>query len=140
MQRLSKSSQGESVDPVMERLFRRFQAVYGSQKVSVMWDSMPGNPDEVMREVMGVWGKKLARFHPAVIGKALDEIVDNGNPWPPSLSEFAKQCLDAEDRLKGEQRMIALPAPSDLADPDSPAVAEFRAEMRRFLGKRRMPS
>ena len=138
MQTSSKLNQSGS-DPVIERLFRRFMAVYGSQKIAVMWDSMPGSPDEIMQEVMAIWSKKLARFHPQVIGRALDDVIDSGKEWPPGLPEFAKLCAEAEERLKAETRMLALPAPSDLADPKSPAVEAFRAEMERFLGKHRMP-
>jgi hypothetical protein len=126
--------------PVIDRLFRRFQAVYGAQKVAVTYEGMKGDPEDVMIEVMLVWLKKLRRFHPLVIGRALDDVVDGGGQWPPSLADFTKACHDAEVRLKGERPMLALPSPSEVADPDSPVVQTALAELRRFVKARRMPA
>ncbi|MBX3703972.1 MAG: hypothetical protein KF822_09380 [Steroidobacteraceae bacterium] len=126
----------------VDRLFGRLTAIYGAQKMTAMWAGIaPADaPYEVRakaeHEVKVTWIEALSDFHLDVVAAALRDLAKSDLLWPPSLPEFVRMCRDEEQRLKAEGRILALPAPSDLADPNSPAVAEFRAELRRFLAKR----
>lgn len=57
---------------------------------------------------------------------------------PPTLAQIVSALEALQGRLHREQRerraALALPAPSDVADPSSPVVKQAQAEMRRFLG------
>lgn len=126
----------------VDRLFGRLTAIYGAQKMASMWAGIaPADaPYEVRakaeHEVKATWIEALSDFHLDVIAAALRDLAKSDQMWPPSLPEFVRMCRDEEQRMKAEMRMVALPAPSDLADPSGPAVAEFKAELKRFLGKR----
>ncbi len=123
---------------LVDRLFQRFMAAYGAQKVTVMWRDIPGDQAEAIKSVKVLWGRKLAEFHQEVILGALDATIDSGNPWPPTLPEFVKACFDAREarrhKVEGDRARLALPAPSDIASKDSQVVKDAMAEMRKFLG------
>ena len=79
------SSQAVSV-ALVERLFSRFVAYYGSQKVGAMW------ADADVQEVKAVWARALMKFDPKSIGCALDRLIESGREWPPTLPEFVELC------------------------------------------------
>ena len=79
------SSQAVSV-ALVERLFSRFVAYYGSQKVGAMW------ADADVQEVKAVWARALMKFDPKSIGGALDRLIESGREWPPTLPEFVELC------------------------------------------------
>jgi hypothetical protein len=94
-------------------------------------------------EMAKVWVKRFeaAGIHRSVVERLVDEIV-----WehPPTLPVIV-DALDAlQERLRREQQqneaMLRLPAPSEVADPDSPVVQTALAELRRFVKARRMPA
>ncbi|MGE0745274.1 MAG: hypothetical protein AB7K86_08505 [Rhodospirillales bacterium] len=88
-------------------------------------------------EVKVTWIEALSDFHIDVVAAALRDLAKSGLMWPPSLPEFVALCRGEKERIKIERRLLALPAPSDVADPASPAVAEFRAELGKFLSRHR---
>lgn len=130
--------QNPNASALVDRLFQRFMAAYGAQKVTVMWRDIPGDQAEAIKSVKVLWGRKLAQFHGKVILAALDDMIDRGNPWPPTLPEFVKACLEAREQRRhdvdADRARLALPAPSQIAHKDSPVVKDAMAEMRKFLG------
>lgn len=50
------------------------------------WVSSYGEADD------GSWGKGLAGITPEQIGVGLDQILKDGESWPPSLPEFRMMC------------------------------------------------
>lgn len=122
-----------------DRLFGRLTAIYGTQKMTAMWaglvpsDAPPHVRERAEGEVRATWTEALATFHIDIVAAALRSLATSDQVWPPSLPEFAKLCREEEERAKAERNMLALPAPSDLADPDSPAVQAFRSELSRFM-------
>lgn len=100
------SSQPQSLPPAwVDRIFGRFSAVWGAQKLGAMY------PAESQGEVRRVWGEQLARFSGDTIGRAIQQQIDAGREWPPSLSEFVECCrLTAVARAQ-HQPAVALPAP-----------------------------
>lgn len=70
----------------VERIFARFSAAFGANKVGTMW------PADQHEEVKALWGEQLGRFSPETIRAALQDTVDSGRSWPPTLPEFVEQC------------------------------------------------
>lgn len=138
------SSKFQHPRALAERLFRKLAAIYGSQKMAGMWAGIvPADATESVRreaeaEVHATWADALADFHMTAIARAVKDLVREGSAWPPTLPEFVALCVAAEEREKAGRRMQALPIPSDVADASSPAVADFRAEMARFLHRHRI--
>ncbi len=73
----------------VERLFARFSATWGAQKLAAMF------PVADHDDVKSVWAAQLGRFEPPTIVAALQAMTDSGREWPPSLSEFVKACQEA---------------------------------------------
>lgn len=73
----------------VERLFFRFGAIWGVQKVAAMF------PPESHGEVLTLWADQLGRFAGESIREALQSLTDSGREWPPSLSEFIAACQQA---------------------------------------------
>lgn len=89
---------------LVERLFSRFVALYGSQKVGAMW------ADADVSEVKAVWARKLVQYQPQTIGRAIDMLIDSGREWPPTLPEFAEMCRQAAvGRVTSQGPMLAAP-------------------------------
>lgn len=90
------------------RLFARFAAVYGSQKVAAMW----ADADlEVVRET---WSAALSRFSEQSIRSALGDLIASGDDWPPTLPRFVELCRQAGNRREQSRPASALlPAPGD---------------------------
>jgi hypothetical protein len=136
---------------LVERLFARFTAIYGTQKYSSMWAGLvvpnPRRSEEQEREawakamqgVQNVWAEALSEFHVDVISAAVRDLALSDQMWPPSLPEFVGMCREQEERIKPAP-LLQLPNDASLADPDSPVVQEALAELRRFTAAKRMPS
>ena len=88
----------------VERLFSRFAAMYGAQKVAAMWQGAD------IEEVKRTWADQLGRFPPAAMSSALQAVVDSGKEWPPTLPEFVALCKEFNHP---ESAGPALPAPRD---------------------------
>ena len=67
---------------LVERLFSRFIAIYGTQKIAPMWAGAD------LDEVKAVWAQALGRFEPATIGAGIQALIDSASQWPPNLPEF----------------------------------------------------
>jgi len=89
---------------LVDRLFARFVALYGSQKVGAMW------ADADLSEVKMVWAVQLSRFNPQSIKVALQCLIDSGREWPPTLPEFIEACRQAA-LGRQQQQVPALLAP-----------------------------
>lgn len=70
----------------IDRLFARFTATWGVQKMGSMY------PAETHDDVRVVWGEQLGRYEPETLRLALQSVTDSGREWPPSLSEFLEAC------------------------------------------------
>jgi hypothetical protein len=91
-------------EELVERLFSRFLAFYGAQKVGAMWNGAD------VAEVKAVWGEQLGRYRQATIGAALQKLIDSGNQWPPTLPEFVELCrLAAVEKHAGDRFTLAAP-------------------------------
>lgn len=99
------STQPSSLPPDwVDRLFARFLAFYGAQKVGAMWNGAD------VAEVKAVWGEQLGRYRPVTIGAALQKLIDSGNQWPPTLPEFVELCrLAAVEKHAGDRFALAAP-------------------------------
>ena len=104
----------------VDRLFARFAAIYGAQKIAGTW----GNVD--VDERNATWAEGLGRFDLDVIGDAVRELAEDGTGWPPSLPEFAAVCQRHADRPCRSVR--ALPVPKRSAA----EIAEGAANMQRI--------
>jgi hypothetical protein len=117
-------------DAWVERLFARFVAIYGSQKVGAMWVDAP------MVEVKELWAEQLGRFEPASIGLAMQRVIDRGIEWPPTLPEFVELCRQsAIARAQSASPAALLPRPGD-ARTDIETARQRLREIR-DLAKRR---
>jgi hypothetical protein len=90
---------------VVDRLFSRFAAIFGAQKVGAMW------ADGDIAEVKGVWAQALSRYQSETIGLALQRLIDGGDGWPPTLPEFVEICRQASLARHNAAPPPALPAP-----------------------------
>ena len=91
----------------LDRLFARFSAMYGTQKVMAMW------ADSDLDEVKTVWAEALGKYSGESIAGAVRIQIDSGSPWPPTLPEFSEACrVSAVNR---RDTAIALPAPAGKA-------------------------
>lgn len=89
----------------VDRIFGRFSAVWGAQKLGAMY------PVESQGEVRRVWGDQLGRFSGDTIGRAIQQQIDAGREWPPSLSEFVECCRLVAVARAQHQTAVMLPAP-----------------------------
>lgn len=87
----------------VDRLFDRFTAIYGAQKVAAMW----GGAD--LAEVKALWAQQLGRFTGGTIAVAVQAVIDSGRQWPPTLPEFVAICRDYA-RPEATSAQLALPA------------------------------
>lgn len=124
-----------------DRLFVRFSAIWGAQKLGAMF------PAESQEDVRAIWAAQLARFEPATIGAALQAMTDAGREWPPSLSEFTDACRQSAIARRAHAPAVALPLPKaspeivaravmDVADAVSPRRAS-RAWAHRIIERHR---
>ena len=98
-------SHGLSPRAMADRLFARFVAMYGAQKVGAMW------ADADVDAVRDTWAGAIGRFSPQSIAVAVRELVDSGREWPPTLPEFVELCRRGALARQQSQGVAALPAP-----------------------------
>lgn len=110
----------------VERLFGRFSAVWGAQKLAAMF------PADQHAEVKAVWAQQLGRFAPESIAAALQAMTDSGREWPPSLAEFVAACNQAAVARRQHAPAALLDAPR--ASPQ--VVAEQMAAVERIAQAR----
>jgi hypothetical protein len=91
----------------VDRLFARFAAIYGAQKMAGAW----GNVDVAERNA--TWAEGLGRFDLDVIGDAVRELGEDGTGWPPSLPEFAAVCQRHHDRPGRNVKALPVPRRTD---------------------------
>ena len=87
----------------VDRLFSRFVAMYGSQKVGAMW------ADADRDEVKGVWADALGRYTGETIAAAVRGLIDSGSQWPPTLPEFSEACRVAAVNRRDQTLALAAP-------------------------------
>jgi len=73
----------------IDRLFDRFVALFGAQKVAGMW---AGSPMAVVKQTDA---EQLGRLDPDMVRHGLQRCVDDGLEWPPTLPEFVALCRRA---------------------------------------------
>jgi hypothetical protein len=121
-------------DAWLARLFDRLTAIYGSQKVGAMW------LDADMGQVKAAWGQALAKYPPACIAAALQDLPEMPSAWPPTLPEFVTLVREQAEAARVSGMPPLLGHDEKIADPDSPTVKAALAELRQFVQARRMPS
>lgn len=137
----SAAPQQPSPRALADRVFARFVAMYGSQKVGAMWAD--ANHDEV-REM---WANAIARYSPQSIAVAIRDLVESGREWPPTLPEFVELCRRGAVSRRAHAPAVALPLPKaapeivaravmDVADAVSPRRAS-RAWAHRIIERHR---
>jgi hypothetical protein len=68
---------------VMQRLWLRMSEIYGHR-----WTSSAGEtPSEL-------WEKALAGVAPEAIGRTIERLILEADPWPPTLPQFRAMCFD----------------------------------------------
>lgn len=93
--------------------------------------------------MIDIWSRKfeLAGIDPSVVLRLGDYLVWDHPPTLPQIMESLAELQDDRSReMKAQMAERALPAPSELADPNSPVVIAAREELKRFIASRRMPS
>lgn len=70
-----------SPDALVDRLFRRFHAMYGARWL----DQWIGAPIDAVK---AEWACAVAGYEPAAFKAALDALIRHGKPYPPTLPEF----------------------------------------------------
>lgn len=110
-----------------ERLFSRFQAIYGN-KTATMW----GRADP--REVQSTWAEELGRYGAEDLRMALAACRFAYKEYPPTLFQFADLCLDAKRRREASVPKIELKPDPDGRAKIAAAVHELAQNMRN--GKR----
>jgi hypothetical protein len=73
----------------VERLFARFSATWGAQRLATMF------PVDSHADVKALWAEQLGRFEPETLRAALQSLTDSGREWPPTLPEFIAACQQA---------------------------------------------
>ena len=108
------------------RIFVRLTAIYGSQKMSAMWDEVP------MDERREVWGQALGRFKPESIAAVVQGLPASASGWPPTLPEFVEMVRVASVEI-AQQSPLALPDDSQIVNPETARarLAEIMAKMKR---------
>lgn len=71
-----------SPDAIVDRLFQRLHAMYGAKWLD-LWASCP------LDAVKAEWARALTGHEVEAIRLALEHLVTAGNPFPPTLPEFA---------------------------------------------------
>jgi len=94
-----------SPTPWADRLFARFAALYGNQKLASTW------PVEGAAEVRQAWEEQLRRFSPEVLRRAIQALIDAAGEWPPTLPQFVGMCREF-NRPEQAPAAAALPAPT----------------------------
>lgn len=111
---------------LVDRLFSRFIAIYGSQKVAGMW----GDAD--IAEVKQVWTQRLSQFQIASIGGAVDRLIESGREWPPTLPEFVELCRQAAIGRANADQSALLPMPRSTPE----AAGQFVAQVVKSIKSR----
>lgn len=112
----------------VDRLFTRFVAMYGSQKVGAMW------ADADMSEIKAVWAEALGKFQGESVAGAIRSLIDSGSQWPPTLPEFVEACrLASVSRRDHGDALKALPAPGN-AETDTEAAKRQIERIKAMLG------
>ena len=107
----------------VQRLFSRFQAIYGN-RVTTMWgDSNP-------HEVQAVWAAELGRFMAEDLRGALESLRTTHPDYPPTLFQFSGLCRDA--------RKIRAQNAVKLDYTRTPMPDHIREQFKRFLNEHRL--
>lgn len=89
---------------LVDRLFVRFTAMYGTQKVMSMWS------DADLDMVKDTWASAIGRYSVPSIAVAVSELLNSGREWPPTLPEFVELCRRGA-LVRQQSQAPALPAP-----------------------------
>lgn len=81
----STANPNGSPDALMDRLFQKLALMYGAA-----WaDKWAGTPIDAVK---GEWARSLHGVEPEAMRLALEAIMTEGRPFPPSLPEFVSLC------------------------------------------------
>jgi hypothetical protein len=87
----------------VERIFERMTAVYGHQKIAVMWTGV--EPESVKR----VWAEALGKYPADAVAAAVRAMPDECGAWPPTLPEFVA-VVKAHVQAPEHRRALPVPA------------------------------
>ncbi len=106
------AEQGEIPTAWIERLFGRFQAMYGN-KMALMWQDTPA------ADVKDAWRTALRGLDIEQIKMGLVNLPKFSLSWPPTLPEFLQLCR--REVVRPEHRPALLP-PETRGEPIDPEV------------------
>ena len=101
----------------IERLFTRFQSVYGS-RCDRMWGK--ANPTDLHQ----TWAETLSEYSGDDIRDALDSLRGTHPEYPPTLFQFAGLCRDA--------RMLRAQTVAKISGPRTEMPEDIRDRLRAF--------
>lgn len=102
----------------IEKLFARFQAIYGNRFATMFGDADP-------TEVKATWSSELGGFEADDLRHALDTMRTAHQDFPPTLFEFRALCRDS--RIRRAQSVPKIEAPP------VPMPEHVKAELERFM-------
>lgn len=109
----------------VERIFSRFQVMYGVQKLGAMWTGTD------IEEVKRVWAESLGRYPREALSAAVLALPEEHGAWPPTLPEFVALVRAKAEPIPAMHR-AALPVPRRTAE-EIAAGAEQMARIRAML-------
>lgn len=107
-----------SATPWADRVFLRFAAIYGHQKLAAMF------ADDA-EEVRQTWEEQLRRFSPEIIRRSIQSLIDASGEWPPTLPQFVGVCKDYN---RPEQAAV----PAALPPPTATETAQAAEQLQRI--------
>lgn len=109
----------------VERIFSRFQVMYGVQKLGAMWAGTD------IEEVKRVWSEALGRYPREALSEAVLALPEEHGAWPPTLPEFVAIVRRKAEPTQAMHRP-ALPVPRRTAE-EVAAGAEQMQRIRSML-------
>ena len=108
----------------IERLFLRFQTLYGS-RATAMWNDVP------KADLMDAWQTGLASYTGTHMVEALSELPKRYPDWPPTLGEFMGLCKEAWERqlVDPSKRIVG---------PKTTMPEHIRKQLREFIESHRV--
>ena len=97
----------------VDEIFKRFSITWGAQKARAMFSAPEGMGDATdwAEDVHKLWSQQLAGFSGRVLRDALQQQIDAGREWPPTLPEFRAACLAVrqhEARMEADAEQAGL--------------------------------
>lgn len=114
---------------LMDALFARLLAYFGTQAMQSMWNGQ--NLDAVKT----VWGEALSQFKPETVVAACRDLEQSGKLYPPTLPEFVSFCrVAAQERARPAYNAKQLEAPRVSPQQAAAAREQLKALVAKMMG------